>query len=65
MYCCRVYIKVFEDNPKGKEDSGVSCILIVFNRVHQLKDGQGGVGNILYISDFQFQQIWGIVLIIK
>ena len=51
MYCCRVYIKVFEDNPKEKEDSGVSYILIVFNRVHQLKDGQGGAGNILYISD--------------
>ena len=59
MYCCRVYIKVFEDNPKEKEDSGVSYIFIVFNRVHQRKDGQGGVGNILYISDFQFQRIWG------
>ena len=62
MYCCKVYIKVFEDNPKEKEDSGVSYILIVFNRIHQLKDGQGGACNILYISDFQFQ---GIVLIIK
>ena len=43
MYCCRLYIKVFEDNPKEKEDSGVSYILIVFNRVRQLKDGQGGL----------------------
>ena len=46
MYCCRVYIKVFEYNPKEKEDSGVSYILIVFNRVHQLKDGQGGARSI-------------------
>ena len=42
MYYCTVYIKVFEYNPKEKEDSGVSYILIVFNRVRQLKDGKGG-----------------------